>query len=76
MKMNEWRAKLCFRAAAKIPPSRYAAALRLCLDADRQLKSGVGGGMGSYNYAPVERLICALGSLNAREEDPGTSNGR
>ena len=76
LKMNEWRAKLCFRAAAKIPPARYAAALRLCLDADRQLKSGVGGGMGSYNYAPVERLICALGSLNAREEDPSASNGR
>ena len=61
MKMNEWRAKLCFRAAAKVPPARWAAAMGLCLEADRQLKTGAGGyGGPSGNYAPIERLICAL----------------
>ena len=58
MKMHAYRAGLCWRAAAKNPPERYAAALSLCLEADRLLKSGAGG---SGNYAPIERLICALG---------------
>jgi hypothetical protein len=71
MKMNEWRAKICYRAASKVSPGRYAEAIRLCLEADRQLKSragggstGVGGGgsaaSGSGVYAPIERLVCLL----------------
>ena len=59
MKMNEYRARLCFRAASKVPSARFAAAVGLCLEADRQLKTGAGG-YGSGNYAPLERLICSL----------------
>ncbi len=71
MKMNEWRAKICYRAASKVSPGRYAEAIRLCLEADRQLKSRAGGGStgiggggsaasGSGVYAPIERLVCLL----------------
>lgn len=58
MKMNAYRAGLCYRAAAKTSPARYADALELCLAADRRLKSGLGGS--SDSYAPIERLICSL----------------
>ena len=58
MKMNAYRAGLCYRAAAKTSPARYADALELCLAADRRLKSGMGGS--SDSYAPIERLICSL----------------
>ena len=60
MKMNAYRAGLCYRAAAKTSPARYADALKLCLAADRRLKSGLGGS--SDSYAPIERLICSLAS--------------
>ena len=55
MKMNEYRASLYYRAAANVTSDWLADAMGLCRDADRQLKSGVGG------YMPIERLIC-LGS--------------
>ncbi len=60
MKMNAYRAGLCYRAAAKTSPARYADALELCLAVDRRLKSGLGGS--SDSYAPIERLICSLAS--------------
>ena len=66
MKMHSYRAGLCYRAVGKNPPSRYADALNLCLEADRRLKSGLSGA--SDNYAPIERLICSLTS-------PGTRRG-
>lgn len=63
MKMNAYRAGLCYRAAAKTSPARYADALELCLAADRRLKSGMGGS--SDSYAPIERLICSLAAGRA-----------
>jgi len=61
MKMHSYRAGLFYRAVGKNPPSRYAEALNLCLEADRRLKSGLSGS--SNSYAPIERLICSLTSL-------------
>lgn len=60
MKMHSYKAGLYYRAVGKNPPSRYAEALNLCLEADRRMKSGLAG---SGSYAPIERLICSLTSL-------------
>ena len=80
MKMNEWRAKICYRTASKVAPERYAEAVRLCLEADRQLKSRAGGGSagfgGTETYAPIERLVCLLApSASAASSASSASSG-
>ena len=65
MKMHSYKAGLTYRAVGKNPPSRYAEALNLCLEADRRMKSGLAGSSGSGGYAPIERLICSLTSLGS-----------
>ena len=68
MKMHSYKAGLTYRAVGKNPPSRYAEALNLCLEADRRMKSGMAGSSGSTGsggYAPIERLICSLTSLGS-----------
>ena len=78
MKMNEWRAKICYRTASKVAPERYAEAVRLCLEADRQLKSRAGGGSagfgGTETYAPIERLVCLLAPSASSASTPSTSS--
>ena len=61
MKMHSYKAGLNYRAVGKNPPSRYAEALNLCLEADRRLKTGLAGS--ASGYAPIERLICSLTTL-------------
>lgn len=55
MKMNEYRAGKCYRAAGGVSAADLALASSMCRDADRLLKSGAGG------YMPIERLICLAG---------------
>ena len=55
MKMQSYRAGLYYRAAGYVSTDYLAYAMERCREADRTLKSGVGG------YMPIERLIC-LGS--------------
>lgn len=52
LKIHEYRATLYLRAAGS-DPSRTEAALRRCLEADRQLKSTM------HDFTPIERLICS-----------------
>ena len=63
MKMHSYKAGLNYRAVGKNPPSRYAEALNLCLEADRRLKTGLAGS--ASGYAPIERLICSLTTLGS-----------
>ncbi|MBP3368374.1 MAG: DNA polymerase III subunit delta [Clostridia bacterium] len=53
MKMHEYKAGLCMRAARMRSPEFFARAVRLAAEADRTLKSSPVG------YAAIERLICA-----------------
>lgn len=55
VKMNDYKARLYYRAAQTVRREELARAMELCRDADRQLKSGTGG------YMPIERLICLAG---------------
>ena len=52
MKIHEYKATLYLRAAGN-DPSATEAALRRCLEADRQLKSTM------HDFTPIERLICS-----------------
>ena len=70
MKIHAYRAGLYVRAVGKNPPSRYADALDLCLEADRRMKSGLGG---SGGYAPLERLICSLAALSGGAANAGSA---
>ncbi len=51
--MNEYRAKIYARSAAKIPYDRLYKKLELCCEADRLLK------LSSANYSPIEMIICS-----------------
>ena len=78
MKMHAYRAGLVYRAASRNSPDRYAAALTLCLEADRRLKSGAAGSSGASSsaYAPIERLICALAAGSSGAESRGGTPGK
>ena len=52
LKIHEYKATLYLRAAGN-DPSATEAALRRCLEADRQLKSTM------HDFTPIERLICS-----------------
>ena len=52
LKIHEYKATLYLRAAGT-DPSVTEAALRRCLEADRQLKSTM------HDFTPIERLICS-----------------
>ena len=61
MKINDYRAGLCWRAAAKGSPERFAAAVEACAAADRGMKSG------SVGYSEIEKLICAQALIRRPE---------
>ena len=52
LKIHEYRATLYLRSVGS-DPSATEAALRRCLEADRQLKSTM------HDFTPIERMICA-----------------
>ncbi len=54
LSMNEYKVKRLMRAVSSADPRRLSRAIALAADADRILKSG------SADYAPIERLVCAL----------------
>lgn len=52
MKMHEYKAGLCFKAAKNAPYEYFISAVELCLTADRNMKT-----MSSRGYGEIERLI-------------------
>lgn len=55
LNMHEYKVKLYHKALSRIPTARLARVIALAAEADRALKSSV-----SPDYAPIEKLICAL----------------
>lgn len=52
--MHEYKAGLLARAVSRAEPARLSRAVELCAEADAALKRS------SNDYAPIEKLICAL----------------
>lgn len=51
--MNEYRAKICLRRASKMSREKLCRKIKLCAEADKQLKLSPRG------YSPIEMLICS-----------------